>query len=41
MKRLMSWAAVLPLLGIPVTSYAEDVTITTYYPSPRGVYEQL
>src|SRR3989338_9125996 len=41
MARLASWAAVLGLLGSPVTVYAEDVTITANYPSPRGVYEEL
>ncbi len=26
---------------VPAIAYAEDVTVTTYYPSPRGVYDQL
>jgi hypothetical protein len=28
-------------LGICLSAFAEDVTLTTYYPSPRGVYEEL
>ncbi|MBI3322039.1 MAG: hypothetical protein HYZ91_07225 [Candidatus Omnitrophica bacterium] len=31
----------ISLLQIAGAVFAEDVTITTYYPSPRGVYNQL
>ena len=29
------------LLGTMVAAVAEDITLTTYYPSPRGVYQTL
>ena len=29
------------LLGTMAYAVAEDITLTTYYPSPRGVYEQI
>lgn len=29
------------LLGTMVVAVAEDLTVTTYYPSPRGVYDEL
>ncbi len=29
------------MIGFALTVVAEDVTLTTYYPSPRGVYEQV
>ncbi len=32
---------ILMTLVLAATLYAEDVTITTYYPSPRGVYNSL
>ncbi len=28
-------------LALPVTSFAEEITITTYYPSPYGSYNEL
>lgn len=31
----------LVLLGVALPVFAEDVTVTTYYPSPRGVYEEI
>ena len=36
----MALAAVLLGLGV-VPAAAEDITLTTYYPSPRGVYKEL
>jgi len=35
----MVWAAVLGIGAPPAAS--EDITLTTYYPSPRGVYKEL
>jgi len=35
------WLVVLLLLGTLSYALAEDVTLTTYYPSPRGVYNEL
>ena len=32
------WLVVGLLLGTAVYALAEDLTLTTYYPSPRGVY---
>ena len=29
------------LLASGVYAVAEEITLTTYYPSPRGVYQQL
>lgn len=29
------------LLGLSAYAIAEDITLTTYYPSPRGVYQEL
>ena len=29
------------LLGVAAMALAEDITMTTFYPSPRGVYNQL
>ncbi len=26
---------------VPAIAWAEDITVTTYYPSPRGVYDEL
>ena len=34
-------AAMVVILAAAASSIAEDVTVTTYYPSPRGVYDQL
>ena len=31
----------LVLLAAAARAAAEDITLTTYYPSPRGVYDQL
>lgn len=41
MHRVMWLMSVCLLLCAPVAAWAEDVTVTTYYPSPRGVYEEL
>lgn len=35
------WMVAGLLLGTMTYAIAEDVTLTTYYPSPRGVYEEL
>ena len=29
------------ILATAVHAVAEEITLTTYYPSPRGVYDQL
>ena len=39
--RLKGWLVVVLLLGTAVYALAEDITLTTYYPSPRGVYQEL
>ena len=37
-----SWLIALVLVGgTAMYAIAEDITLTTYYPSPRGVYDQL
>ena len=39
---LKMWLVVgVLLLSAMVSALAEDVTVTTYYPSPRGVYQEL
>ena len=38
---LKTYAIVALLLGTLGYALAEEVTLTTYYPSPRGVYNQL
>ena len=41
MKR-WSWLwAVAAVLGLGWAAHGEDITISTYYPSPRGVYDEL
>ena len=35
------WLILILLLITATYAIAEDVTLTTYYPSPRGVYAQL
>jgi len=35
------YAFLLAILGFGATLMAEDITLTTYYPAPYGVYEQL
>ena len=39
--RLKGWLVVVLLLGTMVYAIAEELTLTTYYPSPRGVYHEL
>ncbi len=41
MTSLRSWLVPLILLGVIGYALAEDLTLTTYYPSPRGVYQEL
>ncbi len=38
---LKSWLTGTVLLGTLGYAIAEDVTVTTYYPSPRGIYKQI
>lgn len=40
-RSLSSWVLTLSLLGTITYAIAEDLTLTTYYPSPRGVYSEL
>src|SRR3989338_7034349 len=35
------WLTPVLLLGTVAYAIAEDLTLTTYYPSPRGVYQEL
>ena len=35
------YAFLLAVLGLGVTLMAEDITLTTYYPAPYGVYDEL
>ncbi|MBI3324224.1 MAG: hypothetical protein HYZ92_02995 [Candidatus Omnitrophica bacterium] len=35
------WMVAVLLLGTAAYALAEEITLTTYYPSPRGVYDQL
>ena len=42
MSRLMkSWPIAVAILATMTYAVAEDITMTTFYPSPRGVYNQL
>ena len=42
MRSGMRWCILAGfLVGGPVRALAEDITITTYYPSPRGIYQEL
>ena len=43
MSRLRALGMALLVLGaaLTVVAIAEDVTVSTYYPSPKGVYQQL
>lgn len=40
-RTLKAWLVVGMLLGTMAYAIAEDITLTTYYPSPRGVYNEL
>ena len=35
------WLVLGGLLSVTAYAMAEDITLTTYYPSPRGMYEEL
>ena len=35
------YAFLLAILGFGATLIAEDITLTTYYPAPYGVYDEL
>ena len=35
------WLAAAAILALTGSAIAEDVTVTSYFPSPRGVYEQI
>ena len=42
MKRASErWLVLSVLLATTAYALAEDLTLTTYYPSPRGVYNEL
>jgi hypothetical protein len=41
MRKLNSLAAAMLVFAMVGHAAAEDVTLTTYYPSPRGVYNEL
>lgn len=38
---MKGWVVVGILIGTMAYAIAEEITLTTYYPSPRGVYEEL
>jgi hypothetical protein len=40
-ERWIHWAVVIALLSVTAYAVADEVTLTTYYPSPRGVYDVL
>src|SRR3989338_5040906 len=40
MKTWRMWG-IVSVMVVTGVAWAEDVTITTYYPSPRGVYDDL
>ena len=40
-RKLSTWLAAALLGGTVTYVLAEDLTLTTYYPSPRGVYSEL
>lgn len=35
------FAALLTAIWLAPVAHAEEITLTTYYPSPRGVYKEL
>ena len=41
MRQRTMWLVLGLLLGTVASAIAEDVTLVTYYPSPRGVYKEL
>jgi hypothetical protein len=38
---LKGWVVVALVVGVTAYCVAEEITLTTYYPSPRGVYNEL
>ena len=40
-SRITLWTTLGVLFALMAHAIAEDITLTTYYPSPRGVYQQL
>lgn len=38
---IKGWLVLVLLFGTMVYAIAEEITLTTYYPSPRGVYDEL
>ncbi len=38
---LKTWAVVILFVGTMAYAVAENLTLTTYYPSPRGMYKEL
>ena len=41
MNRWIGPSVIGAVLGASLLAYGEDITVTTYYPSPRGVYNEL
>ena len=39
--RLSGWLVVICLVSTTLYAMAEEFTLVTYYPSPRGVYQEL
>ena len=44
-QRALAWLVGAPVVSFAVlicrSVFAEDLTVTTYYPAPRGVYKEL
>ncbi|MBI4597495.1 MAG: hypothetical protein HY737_03740, partial [Candidatus Omnitrophica bacterium] len=40
-QTLPGWLLIGLLLATTAYVVAEEITLTTYYPSPRGVYQEL
>ena len=40
-ERIKSWLMFGILLGTAAYGIAEEITVSTFYPSPRGVYNEL
>ena len=40
-RPIVNWLVVAGLLSVTAYAVAEQLTVTTYYPSPRGVYDEL
>ena len=41
MPRTTILVGLILLLGVTISSAQEEITFTTYYPSPHGVYKKL